>query len=210
MSECKFWDEFHLRYRSPVPSIEDLQVLDYLSPTNRVLEVGFGGGQNLLALNARGYTLLHGVEISTQAIGELRAKCADIDIRMIDGGSLPYPDNYFDAIIMTAVLSTIGNFELRDTILGHIDRVTKQCGIIIICDYVLDEKKRADYLFNLSTYNYFGKFKPDWSEIPFVHYTGDCIVELFRSFAVLWRSYAPIPTLRNEEEAGIVLVLSKR
>lgn len=209
MNDNKFWDEFHSKHHSPVPSIEDLGVLHYLSSTDKILEIGFGGGQNLLALNARGFRSLHGVEISAHAAHQLKTKCVEIDIKMIDGRSLPYCDDYFDAIIISAVLSTIGNFDVRDRMLMDIERVTGPRGVIILCDYIFDVKKRTDYNSNLAAYNFIGKFKPTWSEIPFVHYTTDGIIDLFRPFNVLLKTNIFLPTLRNEEEAGILLVLSK-
>src|SRR5262245_32462455 len=73
-----------------------------LPPVGRVLDLGCGKGGNGVALRAVHPTIeLHGVDILP--VNDIPAFYAYKPVDL-DKAALPYPDNYFDAIVFTHVI----------------------------------------------------------------------------------------------------------
>jgi methionine biosynthesis protein MetW len=100
----------------------------------RVLDVGCGNGTILYNLRNR-FDELYGIELipdqaewAKKTLGDCK-KLVDINIGNIEE-SCPYPDNYFDYIVMADVIEHI--FDVRKVI-SELVRVTMPAGKVCIC-----------------------------------------------------------------------------
>jgi len=90
----------------PIRYAKALRYLKNLDKRSKILEVGCGNGKGLEFLYNKGFTNLTGVEVSPDRINRAKAVLPSaIDLRLIGPNeSLPFSDNYFDAIISCAVI----------------------------------------------------------------------------------------------------------
>jgi len=99
-----------------------------------ILDYGFGNGANLFHFLSKGYCM-SGVEVSGSALDTVSRKLSatkyDADLRMIqEDGTIPFPDETFDAIIAWQVLyynDWNGFFKAR----SEIERSLKKGGIFL-------------------------------------------------------------------------------
>ena len=106
--------------------------LTELTGGTRVLEVGFGSGltfRNLL----RKYERVYGIDkdVDLDMVTEFfRGKGADVDLRKGTVINLPFPDMFFDSILLISILEHLGGEELRRA-LRELVRVLKACGQLV-------------------------------------------------------------------------------
>lgn len=93
------------------------------APSDAILDVGCGNGGILRDLKARGYTDLHGMEISEYAIRRLGQDGIAMHFGRLP--AIPLPDAAFDAVIASQVLEHIIR---RRRFLAEIARVLKPGG----------------------------------------------------------------------------------
>lgn len=127
----------------------------------RVLEFGFGTGQNLLLAKRRSERCqLVGVDIDPKikaiAAEKLRKVGLEIPLDLYDGKALPYESNSFDEVYSCLVFHHL-NRDIKKSCLDEISRILKPNGKLVIGDW--------------------GKAKNLWMRIAF--YT----VQLFDGFA---------------------------
>lgn len=80
--------------------------LEKLSGGERVLEIGFGSGVAFFNLNKM-YKEIHGLDLMADAVAVTEAfKKFGIKTFLINGNilSLPYPDGYFDSVLLISIL----------------------------------------------------------------------------------------------------------
>ncbi len=108
------------------PSKTDL-IAGMVAPQAAVLDVGCGNGGILRGLQARGFTNLHGLEISSYAVNRLEQE----GIRMRRGvlPAIDLPDQTFDVVIASQVLEHLVR---RGLFLREIHRVLKPGGSALI------------------------------------------------------------------------------
>lgn len=106
-----------------------------------VLEIGSGTGLNFPYYDNEQVRKLFAIEPNTIMLKQslFRAKQSSVPIEVILAGAeeVPFPDNYFDTIVVTLVLCTIP-YPVKA--LEEIRRVCKPSGKILICEHV-----RLDY-----------------------------------------------------------------
>ena len=98
----------------------------------RVLDVGFGSGVNFLNLNEL-YEEIHGLDLTARA-----AQIADkfqklgihTDLRKGNVLKMPYPDNFFDTVLLVSILEHIKPDE-QLAAFREINRVLKSSGQVI-------------------------------------------------------------------------------
>jgi len=112
--------------------------------TGRVLDAGCGTGQWLVELIQRGVApgRLHGVDILPERVEAARGRTAaaveqgggeaKVELRDSDLRDLPYPDSYFDAVLLIVVLSSLASREDALRALREIKRVTCPGGVVIV------------------------------------------------------------------------------
>lgn len=75
-------------------------------PSGRLLDVGCGSGEKLQLMQDLGWQV-EGVDIDPVAVGSARAKGLHVHLGPLGGQN--YPDNYFDAIIMSHLIEHVYN-----------------------------------------------------------------------------------------------------
>jgi SAM-dependent methyltransferase len=109
-----------------------LGVIENVSNKARLLDLGCGGGENLLLLSKRvaaGVELV-GVDISPEAVGRSAQVLAGrAAVSVADGRALPFPDSHFTDVTMFGVMEHIPDV---DSLLGEIHRVLIPSGRLYI------------------------------------------------------------------------------
>lgn len=119
----------------------------------RVLEVGAGDGSILKHLGNWNFAAeLYAVEISETALEKLKNKnIINLkEAKLFDGYKIPYPDKYFDLVILSHVLEHV---EFERLILREIKRVGKYVVIEVPRDYKPKVDKRVEHFLSYGHIN---------------------------------------------------------
>jgi len=113
----------------------------YLNKKGKILDYGFGYGENSIFLANNGFSVFSG-EISKKIIKYAKKKSKikskkKINFFYIDKKTklLPFKDNYFDHIICLGVIQYLGNQENTKNLLLEFSRCLKKNGKIIISTF---------------------------------------------------------------------------
>jgi phosphatidylethanolamine/phosphatidyl-N-methylethanolamine N-methyltransferase len=122
-------------YPGRVAAVDLLEI----GPGNRVLEVGVGTGLNL-PLYPRDAQIT-GVDISEEMLKKAHERVtqfglANVDLRVMDGSKLEFPDNSFDRVIATYVISAVPD---PVTTLLEMRRVCRPSGHLVILNHFKSE-----------------------------------------------------------------------
>lgn len=101
---------------------------------NKLLEIGFGSGADMLHNLKRGFEC-SGAEVSQEAIEITKKRVEEagfnVDLRKIEGnGILPFQDEEFDIVVAWQVLC-YNNWDTFTTMRNEIDRVLRPNGIFL-------------------------------------------------------------------------------
>lgn len=129
------------------------RLIDEVNPkdTEKILEFGFGTGQNLLIANRENpKTEFTGLDIDPKVkkIAEHKLKSEGINIPLVlyDGGNFPFEANTFDKIFSSLVFHQLDTQTKKHCLL-EIHRVLKPGGTLIIGDWGKPKSKFRRILF---------------------------------------------------------------
>lgn len=135
----KFYD-LAIRLTMPEKKFRN-RLIDYLNPKDeeRILEFGYGTGQNLIIAIARNKsTYFTGLDIDPKVKHISEKKFMDLDLEIgldLYGGQVfPYPDKSFDKVFSSLVFHQLDR-ETKLLCLREIHRVLKPEGTLIIGDW---------------------------------------------------------------------------
>ncbi len=100
---------------------------------DRVLDVGCGTGASLALLREHFRIRPFGADLSEQALSLARELCPEADLRRSDAASLPYPEGFFDAVLMECALTL---FRAPEEALSEAFRVLRPGGTLILSSLV--------------------------------------------------------------------------
>ena len=105
-------------------------ILRHISKDSKVLNIGVGGGQ-FEELAAKSHDI-YCLDPNERAISNLRSRLNIDETKAKTGYStaIPYPDNYFDCVVMSEVLEHLSDEIIQSTLL-EIKRVLKSDGAFI-------------------------------------------------------------------------------
>ncbi len=99
-----------------------------LARGSRVLDFGCNTGYGT-ALLAREAAAVTGVDVSPGAVDEGRRRHPGLDLRLVDGRSLPFADAAFDFVTSFQVIEHVADTE---RFLGEIERVLSPGGVLVL------------------------------------------------------------------------------
>ncbi|MBP7652084.1 class I SAM-dependent methyltransferase [Candidatus Dependentiae bacterium] len=125
---CKFYDENIVRlFSSKEPDIP--------APPAKILDHGFGSGNNIKFLLEKGYQVF-GAEISKSAVEKLDKEFNEnrktVDLKEINGYEMPYEDNFFDIVLSWNALHYNATIENAQMVNQELYRVLKPGGVYIL------------------------------------------------------------------------------
>ncbi len=130
------------------------ELIEHLDPKSdeRILEFGYGTGQNLIyALKVCDTSSYQGLDIDPKvreiAINKLEKSGADIPLSLYDGGRFPFDDNSFDKVFSSLVFHQLDGITKQNA-LNEIFRVLRPGGLLLIGDW----GKASNILMRLSFY----------------------------------------------------------
>lgn len=102
----------------------------YLQKTDRILEAGCGNGRYIIALLAKGFVNIEGIEWGTETVKKVKSVFPNIPINSGDVTQIPKPDKFYDAYISLGVMEH--NVDGPAPFLIEANRVLKSGGIALI------------------------------------------------------------------------------
>lgn len=130
-------------------------LVDAVNPQagEKILEFGFGTGQNLLLIKKQNVDIqLIGLDIDPKvkeiAAYKLAKNSLDIPLNLYDGGVFPFEDNQFDKVYSCLVFHQL-DAETKLNCLKEIYRVLKPNGKLIIADWGKAQNKLMRLSFGL-------------------------------------------------------------
>ena len=107
----KYWDKVAEEKEFPTPfQIEEFK--KYVLKEMNILDVGCGYGRTLNELYNLGFKNLNGIDYSQGMINRGLKLHPYLNLKKNDGEKIPFSDNYFDAVILIAVLTS--NYKNED------------------------------------------------------------------------------------------------
>lgn len=158
--QINYWDavadEKQFTLPLPMPRITRL-----LTHSASILDVGCGYGRTLNELAIEGYHHLAGVDFSNKMIVRGNKLYPNLNLKILETPTLPFPDESFDAVVLFAVLTCIESNKEQVSLLSEIHRVLKPTGIVVISDFLLNKDSRnlERYKKYEQEYEQYGTFK---------------------------------------------------
>ncbi|MBN1431637.1 MAG: methyltransferase domain-containing protein [Methanomicrobiaceae archaeon] len=128
----------HTKLRYPDENLVRLMSGKYVpvpKPPAKVMDHGFGHGNNLWFLADKGYEC-SGCEISEALIADVNELFSKIgkpvDLRPVEGLKIPFDDNEFDIVVSWNVLHYNGTRQGVIEIIRELHRVLKEGGILVL------------------------------------------------------------------------------
>ena len=135
----KPWDKIFLEngrfFKKPHPDMPQVLKTLQINKMHKVLDLGCGTGRHLVYL-AQHNMQMYGIDNSPEALRQSRewldqeSLYANLELHEITNG-LPYPDEFFDALISVQVINH-GTLATIEKIIGEISRVVRPGGFIFI------------------------------------------------------------------------------
>jgi SAM-dependent methyltransferase len=107
-----------------------------LPKTGRVLDVGFGGGANLIMCAQQGFEA-YGLEVCQEIVDAVRKQAEqlygiNLNLDVLTDTNLPYPDGYFDIIISWNAVYYFGKRSLVQAAITEFHRALRPGGVLLL------------------------------------------------------------------------------
>lgn len=196
-NQVEYWDRVAWEKNFTLPF--DKEKFRQLVPrTCRILDYGCGYGRILAELQAMGYANLLGVDTSSELIERGATLHPALDLRIFDGGPLPFADASFDAVLLVAVLTCIPGDDSQRRIVDEISRVLSRGGVLCLADFLLNEDQlnQRRYQEANGKYDAYGVFElPEGAVLR--HHHPDWLAQLTAGFAELSSQVSQVQTMNG-------------
>lgn len=139
--QSEYWDRVAWEKTCTLPLDFDL-LLTQVQSDQAVLDYGCGYGRTCQGLVQHGFTKVYGVDVSREMIARGKKEYPELDLTYFDGTHLPYEKNFFDAVLLVGVLTSIPDDDAQRQVLQNIDYLLKPGGLLGICDFPLQMNQR--------------------------------------------------------------------
>lgn len=175
-----------------------------------ILDIGCGYGRTVKALRGLGYERVTGLDISPEMVARGCREFPDLDLRVLNGDTLPFRDNTAGAVILFAVLTCIPGDREQKRLMAEILRVLSPEGLLYVSDYPLqtDVRNRDRYAITRPQGMPFGVFQlPDGE--TFRHHSREWMEELFMNFEMVSQKEIPVVTFKGNRSTAFQAFLKK-
>ncbi|WP_445486618.1 class I SAM-dependent methyltransferase [Niallia sp. 03133] len=202
----RYWNKVANQKEFTTPFQSDL-FLKHVNQNASILDYGCGYGRTLFELKDYKFENLHGVDFSEEMIKRAKSNESEINFQVVRSGSLPFPDNSFDAVLLFAVLTCVYKNDEQNAILNEIKRVLKPDGIIYINDFLLndDERNKARYAKDYTKYHTYGVFELAGGAI-LRHHNEERVKEWTNHFEELEYQKVEYATMNGNRSNGLVYI----
>ena len=114
----------------------------HVQPDQPILDYGSGYGRTCQGLVQHGFTKVYGVDVSREMIARGNKEFPELNLTWFDGKHLPYEKNFFDAVLLVGVLTSIPDDDAQRHVLQNINHVLRPGGLLCICDFPLQTDQR--------------------------------------------------------------------
>ncbi|MCX2824889.1 class I SAM-dependent methyltransferase [Bacillus pseudomycoides] len=202
----QYWNEVAHEKQFTTPFRFDL-FQTHVKQEASILDYGCGYGRTLRKLRKTQFTNLYGVDFSEEMIKRAKLDDMGIHFSVIENRNLAFPDNYFDSVLLFAVLTCIHSDEEQRAILDEIKRVLKPNGIIYINDFLLNQDnrnlKRYDQFYQ--KYDIYGVFElPDGAILR--HHNEEQVKCWMKGFKQLAYEKVEYTTMNGNRSNGVVCI----
>ncbi len=208
MEQKEYWDSVSSFKEFTTPFDEEA-FRAYTDKDDVILDVGCAYGRILAVLEDMGYTDLHGADFSIGMIERGIRLHPELDLRLMEHGTIPYGGETADVVILFAVLTCIASDEEQRDLVREIHRVLKPGGILYINDFLLNDDAR-----NLARYEKgvegmpYGVFElPEGAIVR--HHTPEHFRRLLQEFAPVYERENVFTTMNGNKSRGIALIVRK-
>lgn len=202
MEQKEYWNNAADKKEFTTPFQED-EFSALLGKNSTILDVGCGYGRTLNELYHAGYGSLYGIDFSEKMIERGKNLNPNLDLRVQTTNGIDFPDNYFDGVILFAVLTCIVDNEEQLALMKEIRRVLKPGGIIYINDFLLnnDERNILRYKKFDEKYNQYGVFElPEGAIVR--HHDINWVRECIRPFEIIKLNQITFTTMNGNKSNG--------
>lgn len=134
---AKHWAEISdtVEFSAPL----DLSILkDQLSPGARILDLGCGYGRISNQLHELGFSV-SGYDLSSKLIARGKSKFPYLELMAGDARNISEPSHSFDAVVVSALFTTVPSPRHRSEIVFEIQRLLKSGGFVCGVDFLHQE-----------------------------------------------------------------------
>ena len=178
-------------------------------PKAAILDIGCGYGRSLAELRAHGYGNLVGVDFSAEMIARGKNLHPGLDLRVLEGRTLPLPDQSVDAALLLAVLTCIQADAEQEALVAEILRVLKPGGMLHVNDFLFNTDARNLERYAASASGPYGCFTlPDGACLR--HHSRNHLEHLLRGFEPALLEETVFTTMNGNRSNGFVWFGRKR
>lgn len=95
-------------------------------------------------LKDAGYLNIIGYDTSLGMIERGRIENPDLGLRHCETFELPEPSESFNAVVVSAVFTSLPNESLRNQVINEISRVLNKDGLLILSEFLRDNQRQYD------------------------------------------------------------------
>ena len=139
-SQISYWDREGTTKTFSHPVNMDW-LREHLKPDARILDYGCGYGRVAALLYEQGYREVVGVDASGGMIEKARRLHPQLSFQQITPPNVPFPDGFFDAAVLFAVLTCIPADDDQRAVVNELHRVTRPGGLLYVSDLWLQTRR---------------------------------------------------------------------
>lgn len=141
MTPNQYWDSISKDKTFTTPLQMDI-FSAYVPKNGRILDHGCGYGRILNELRQADYQNLFGTDSSPKMIERAAQELSNINLIISDGEHIPFENDFFDAVLLIAVLTSVIKDDAQRKMIAEVKRVLKPGGFIYINDFLLNQDER--------------------------------------------------------------------
>jgi SAM-dependent methyltransferase len=209
MSQEEYWDKVAGKKEFTVKFKPEL-FAQYVGTSGRVLDFGCGYGRTLRELHDRGFKKLYGIDLSAKMLELTAGQIPEVELAHSTDLTIPFDNDFFDAVILLAVLTSIRSDVDQQKLIGEIYRCLKPGGILYAGDFLLNEDTRniERYKTFEPKYSTYGVFELDEGAV-LRHHSEEYIKRLLSCFEDIHFQKVVHYTMNGHTSNGFVCLARK-